>query len=73
VLGHRNDQQEEAYSYYSFAGSHPVPVLGPENAQHLAAVRWKGLDVQKALFETAHRPRVARQEPRQSKRPFFAV
>jgi hypothetical protein len=64
VLGHRNDQQEgRSIPIIPVRGRHPVLVLGPENAQHLAAARWKQLDVQKALFEMARRPRGARQEP----------
>jgi len=46
-------------------------VLGPENAQHVAAAGWKKLDVQKAIFEMARKPWGMVRNRGKSKGPVF--
>jgi hypothetical protein len=56
-----------------YSQGHPVLVLGPENAGHVAAAGWKKLDVQKALFEMARRPWGLVKNRGKSNGPFFPV
>jgi len=56
-----------------YSQGHPVLVLGPEHARHIAAAGWKKIDVQKALFEMARKPWGLARNRGKSKGPFFPV
>jgi hypothetical protein len=56
-----------------YSQGHPVVVLGPEHARHIAAAGWKKIDVQKALFEMARKPWALARNRGKSKGPFFPV
>lgn len=56
-----------------YSQGHPVVVLGPEHAHHIAAAGWTKLDIQKALFEMARRPWGIAKNRGKSKGPFFPV
>ncbi len=54
-----------------YSQGHPVLVLGPEHAQHIAAAGWSKQDLQMALFEKARRPWGLAKDRGKSKGPFF--
>ena len=54
-----------------YSQGHPVLVLGPEHARHIAAAGWKKSDVQTALFEMARKPWGLARDRGKSKGPFF--
>jgi hypothetical protein len=56
-----------------YSQGHPVLVLGPEHARHIAAAGWTKRDVQKALFEMARRPWRLVKDRGKSRGPFFPV
>jgi hypothetical protein len=56
-----------------YSQGHPVLVLGPEHAQHIAAAGWRKRDLQMALFEKARRPWGIAKNRGKSQGPFFPV
>jgi hypothetical protein len=56
-----------------YSQGHPVLVLGPEHAQHIAAAGWHKRDVQMALFQMARKPWGIVKDHGKSKGPFFPV
>lgn len=50
---------------------HPVLVLGPEHAAHIAAANWSKRDIQLALFDRARQPWGLAKNRGKSKGPFF--
>jgi hypothetical protein len=56
-----------------YSQGHPVLVLGPEHAQHIAAAGWRKRDLQMALFDKARRPWGVAKNRGKSQGPFFPV